>query len=510
MAIIGEIIKKVVELADRHLGNSNPVEAQKEVLEELLSKAEDTSFGKYYDFKRMLSQEDLQATFQATIPYHNYDKIYAEWWHKVYHGQKDITWPGKPDFFAVSSGTTSKKKHIPVTDAMLKSIRAAGIQQIKGAADFNLPAEFFEKEILMFGSSTNLKEVNGHLEGEISGISARQIPFWFEGYYRPGNAISSIDDWDKRVEALAREAPHWDIGSISGIPSWIELMMKKVIAYHQANTIHDIWPNFQVFTSGGVAFEPYKKSFDRLCSRPITVIDTYLTSEGYLATQTRKDTDAMSLITDNSIFFEFVPFKEQYINEDGSLKQDAPAITLNQVEEDVNYVLVISTVSGAWRYVIGDTIIFTDKEKAEIKITGRTKHYLNVVGSQLSVIHMNKAITRLEELFECNIKEFTVAALKEKDEYLHRWYLGIDDEVKAGDKEFAHQLDAILKEHNKNYAVARTKALKSVEVHRIPSVLFQQWTEKTNQKGGQVKVPRVMQAQPFRKWESFISQQMKG
>ncbi|MDZ7777169.1 MAG: GH3 auxin-responsive promoter family protein [Bacteroidales bacterium] len=177
-------------------------------------------------------------------------------------------------------------------------------------------------------------------------------------------------------------------------------MMKKVIAYHQADTIHDIWPNFQVFTSGGVAFEPYKKSFDRLCSRPITVIDTYLTSEGYLATQTRKDTDAMSLITDNGIFFEFVPFKEQYINEDGSLKQDAPAITLDQVEEDVNYVLVISTVAGAWRYVIGDTIIFTDKEKAEIKITGRTKHYLNVVGSRpFSVIHIEQSHYQIRRAF---------------------------------------------------------------------------------------------------------------
>lgn len=507
MAIIGEILKKLVETADKYVVSRNPVEEQKKTLKDLLSKAENTAFGKYYGFKKLLSQENPYAAFKIAIPYHNYDKMYAEWWHKVYKGQKDVTWPGKADYFAVSSGTTSKKKHIPVTEDMLKSIRKAGIQQILGAADFDLPPEFFQKEILMFGSSTDLKKVNNHYEGEISGISARQIPFWFEGFYRPGQAIASINNWDKRVETLAREAPNWDIGSISGIPSWIELMLKMVIEYHKAETIHDIWPNFRVFTSGGVAFEPYQKSFENLCSKPITVIDTYLTSEGYLATQTRKDTDAMALITNNGIFFEFVPFQQQYIKEDGSLTPNAPVFDITEIEENVEYVLVISTVAGAWRYVIGDTIKFTNKEKAEIKITGRTKHYLNVVGSQLSVIQMNKAIKELEEVFDCNIKEFTVAALKEHDKYLHRWYIGVNDELKVNDNDVADKLDAILQKYNKNYNVARTKALKDVQARIIPASLFYKWTEAINQKGGQVKVPRVMNADDFKAWEDFVKRQ---
>lgn len=507
MAIIGEILKKLVETADKYVVSRNPVEEQKKTLKDLLSKAENTAFGKYYGFKKLLSHENPYAAFKIAIPYHNYDKMYAEWWHKVYKGQKDVTWPGKADYFAVSSGTTSKKKHIPVTEDMLKSIRKAGIQQILGAANFDLPPEFFQKEILMFGSSTDLKKVNNHYEGEISGISARQIPFWFEGFYRPGQAIASINNWDERVETLAREAPNWDIGSISGIPSWIELMLKKVIEYHKAETIHDIWPNFRVFTSGGVAFEPYQKSFENLCSKPITVIDTYLTSEGYLATQTRKDTDAMALITNNGIFFEFVPFQQQYIEEDGSVTPNAPVFDITEIEENVEYVLVISTVAGAWRYVIGDTVKFTDKQKAEIKITGRTKHYLNVVGSQLSVIQMNKAIKELEEVFDCNIKEFTVAALKEQDKYLHRWYIGVNDEVKANDKEVADKLDAILQKYNKNYTVARTKALKEVQARVIPVSLFYKWTEAINQKGGQVKVPRVMNAEDFKAWEDFVKRQ---
>lgn len=504
MPVIGKIIKSAVEFADKIFTNSNPQEAQEEVLKYLLSKAKSTAFGKYYQFERLLEKEDVREAFSSEVPYFSYDQILEEWWQKVIDGGVDITWPGKVEYFAVSSGTTSKKKHIPVTEEMILSIRKAGLQQIKGIADFDLPSEFFEKEILMFGSSTNLKEVNGHFEGEISGISASQIPFWFDGFYRPGQEISSIDDWDERVEALAKEAPNWDIGGISGIPSWIELMLKKVIAYHKVENIHDIWPNLQVYTSGGVAFEPYRKSFDKLMAKPITVIDTYLASEGYLATQLRKDTDAMALITDNGIYFEFVPFLPENMCGDGSVKQGVKSLKIEEVEEGVDYVLIISTVSGAWRYMIGDTIAFTDKEKAEIKITGRTKHFLNVVGSQLSVIQMNKALEQLGDELKVDIKEFTVAAVQENGEYLHRWYLGLDGESGYGEEKFAQRLDEILQENNKNYKVARNKALKSIETKLIPAGLFQKWTEETKQKGGQVKIPRVMKEEEFKDWEKYV------
>ncbi len=508
MQVIGEILKRAVVIADKIISNPNPVSAQQKELRNLLSKAENTAFGKYYQFKNISTHEDPRDAFAAAVPYHSYDSMYKEWWHKVVKGGEDITWPGKVKYFALSSGTTSNKKHIPVTDEMLKSIRNAGLQQLKGIADFDLPAEFFEKEILMFGSSTNLKKINDHLEGEISGISASQLPFWFDGYYRPGKDIAAIDDWDQRVEALAKEAPKWDIGSISGIPAWIELMIKKVIEYHKLRHIHEIWPNFMVYTSGGVAFEPYRKSFERITGKPIIVIDTYLASEGYLATQLRKDTDAMALITDNGIYFEFVPFVPENINEDGSIHPDAKALTIEQVKEDTDYILVISTVAGAWRYMIGDTIKFTDKKRAEIKITGRTKHYLNVVGSQLSVIQMNKAMEQLAQQGIADVKEFTVAAVMEEGDYLHRWYLGTDTSTQKDDKEIAQILDNLLKESNKNYKVARSKALKSVEVRMIPAKIFQHWAEETKQKGGQVKVPRVMKEQDFKQWEQYVKKKL--
>ncbi|MBW3467231.1 GH3 family domain-containing protein [Arthrospiribacter ruber] len=504
MALIGEIIKKAVETADRIFTNSDHADAQKEVLKELLSEAKDTSFGLYYEFKKLLENDDPRIAFSEKVPYHSYDQLRERWWQRVIDGASDITWPGRVEYFAVSSGTTSSKKHIPVTDEMIKAIRKGGLQQIKALADFDLPAEFFEKEILMFGSSTNLKEVNGHFEGEISGISASQIPFWFEGVYRPGKEISSIHDWDERVEALAKEAHNWDIGGISGIPSWIELMMKKVIEYHGVDTIHDIWPNFQVYTSGGVAFEPYRKSFEKITGKPIIVIDTYLASEGYVATQIRKETDAMALITDNGIYFEFVPFTPGNMDENGSVKQDVKPLTIEQVEEGVDYVLIISTVSGAWRYMIGDTIAFTDKSRAEIKITGRTKHFLNVVGSHLSVIQMNKAMEDLDEEFGCDIKEFTVSAVEEDGDYYHSWYLGHSGDCAFDEEKVAQKLDGILQENNKNYRVARSKALKGVKVKIVPDAYFQKWTEETKQKGGQVKVPRVMKEKDFKEWEEFI------
>jgi len=303
----------------------------------------------------------------------------------------------------------------------------------------------------------------------------------------------------------SKKAPDWDIGSISGIPSWIELMLKHVIDYHNLNHIHEIWPNFMVLASGGVAFEPYKKSFERITGKPIIVIDTYLTSEGYLATQIRKDTDAMALITDNGIYFEFVPFTDENIDEDGNIRSGVKAMNIEEVEEGVQYVLVISTVAGAWRYMIGDTIEFTDKSRAEIKITGRTKHFLNVVGSQLSVIQMSTAIKELGEEFGMEVKEFTVAALMEKDNYLHRWYLGVEGQAEKDADQLARRLDELLKENNKNYEVARSKALKSVEVKCIPNEIFSLWTEETQQKGGQMKIPRVMKEEDFREWEEYVA-----
>ncbi len=509
MAIVGSLIKGVIALKDALSFEPNHVEAQKKVLKELLKTASNTDFGKKYLFEFIAISDDIQKNFAQEVPYFDYHELHKEWWSRVIDGEENVTWPGNPDYFALSSGTTGKKsKRIPVTDDMIEAIRNAGIKQVEALSNFDLPAEFFEKEIMMLGSSTDLQEKNDHLEGEISGISASNIPFWFEGYYKPGRDIAKIDDWDKRVQRIAEKAKDWDIGALSGIPSWMELMLQKVIEYHNAKTIHDIWPNLQVYTSGGVAFSPYEKSFTNLLEHPITIIDTYLASEGFIAYQERPETDAMKLITDNGIYFEFVPFLPEYINQDGSLKQDAPSITLAEVETDQDYVLLISTVSGAWRYIIGDTIEFTDVARAEIRITGRTKFFLNVVGSQLSVNKMNAALREIEEKFDLEIPEFTLAATRINGEFHHHWYLGTETSVE--NTVLADALDEALKKANKNYKVARSKALKGVKVTTVPSSTFSEWSGAQKKKGGQVKMERVMSEEKFAEWEAFVSENISN
>ncbi|MDP2687710.1 MAG: GH3 auxin-responsive promoter family protein [Aequorivita sp.] len=508
MAILGSIIKTAIDIRDALVSEKPPIESQKEVLKSLLEKAKNTAFGKYYGFSKILEADDTQKSFSENIPYFDYHQMETEWWSKTQEGLEDICWPGKPSYFARSSGTTGKNsKRIPVTDAMVEAIRATGIKQVGALANFDIPSDFYDKEIMMLGSSTNLEEQDQFMEGEISGISASNIPFWFRGYYKPGEEIAQMEDWDEKVETIAKRARDWDIGALSGIPSWIELMLKEVIEYHGAKNIHEIWPNLKVYTSGGVAFQPYEKSFNQLLAHPIIVIDTYLASEGFLAFQNRPETTSMKLVTDNGIYFEFVPFNPEYINEDGSLSQDAPALTLAEVEADVDYVLIISTVSGAWRYLIGDTIAFTDIEKAEIKITGRTKFFLNVVGSQLSVNKMEVALREMEEKFDIKIPEFTLAAIKIDGEFYHHWYLGT--ETKINSEEIANALDESLKEANKNYEVARSKALKGVKVTTINPEIFNEWNAKNKKKGGQVKMEKVMNEKKFAEWEAFVETQIK-
>lgn len=503
MAILGEVIKTAIDISGFISSDPDPVESQKEVLLSLLKTAKHTAFGLKYKFSEILGSEDPLAAFQKNVPIYDYDAIFSEWWHYLLEGHQNITWPGGQQYFALSSGTTSNKKSIPVTDAMLQAIKKAGMQQVASLKNFDLPAGFFEKDILMLGSSTSLIKAEDHEEGEISGISAANIPGWFGKFYKPGPEIAAIADWDEKVRRIAEEAPKWDVGSISGIPSWVELMLKEIISYNHLGNIHEIWPSLQVYTSGGVAFEPYRTSMEKLLAKPLIYIDTYLASEGYLATQKRPDTDSMALIVNNGVFFEFVPFEDENIDEEGRVKQDAPVFTLEQATESKEYVLLISTVSGAWRYMIGDTVIITNKERSEMKISGRTKHYLNVVGEQLSIQKMNAGIQKLDDTFGIEIKEFTAATVFQNDEYILKFVIGTDKEIDP--VRAAQIIDDELCSNNKNYKVARTKALKGVEVEVVPLEKFYNWSKEYKKLGGQAKIPRVMKEDAFNEFRGYVA-----
>lgn len=510
MPIIGKIIKKVVDVSSNFSSDEDAIQAQEHVLEKLLNKAKNTAFGRHYNFDEILDAQHKYAAFVANVPLHGYEKINNEWWNKQLEGKEDITWPGRTEYFAVSAGTTgSTSKKIPVTAEMLNSIRETGVKQALVLPQFDLPEAFYESGVLMLGSSTNLKKSEDHFEGEISGISASNLPFWFKGFYKPEEEIAAIDDWDDRVLNIAKKAPDWDIGALSGIPSWIELMLKKIVSYNNLKTIHDIWPNLSVYTSGGTAFGPYKKSMEKLLERPLIYLDTYLASEGFLAYQKRpNETMAMSLSYDTGIYFEFIPFEDKYFDENGSPLPDAKVLPLQDVDEGREYALIISTVSGAWRYSIGDTVKITDKKRHEIIITGRTKHFMNVVGSQMSVNKMNEALLEMEKEFNISIPEFTMSAVKINDDYIHRWYLGVEEETDISEDSLAKALDETLKNNNKSYLSARQKALTGIEVRIVPKDLFYDWAEKEKKKGGQIKTPRMMKDEQFKNWEDFVSSRL--
>lgn len=495
MSILGNVIKTAIEIKNTLTPEvKDAYETQEEQLRSLLSKAAKTAFGKYYNFEKILESDNPIDQFRQRVPIHDYDLINDEWWQQQQE-QPDITWPGQPKYFALSSGTTGKEsKRIPVTDDMLASFRAVGISQVESLSHFDFPAEFYEKDVLMLSSSANLEKHKDHLEGEISGINTSNLPSWFSGFYKPGIEIASIPDWDERVEAIAQAAPEWDIVALAGIPSWIQMMLEKIIATHQLNNIHELWPNLRVYASGGVAFEPYRESLERLMGRPLIYMDTYLASEGFFGFTARPGTMNMKLALNHGLYYEFIPFDERGFDETGCLLEDPEVHSIEQVVEGQDYALLVSTPSGAWRYMIGDTIKFTDLEKYEMRISGRTKYFLNVVGSQLSEEKINDAVRQLAEKNEVDINEFAVAAIKnDVGEYIHQWVLGTKADL--NEEAAAQQLDEILQELNKNYKVARGKALHGVRLRAVPTEKVYSWLESRKKKGGQIKMPKVMKAE---------------
>ncbi len=509
MAFFGQIVKTLLETKHNLLPQepSDPLAAQEAQLKTLLETAKDTAFGKFYNFSGLLEAEDIRAAYAKTVPLHDYNNMNERWW-KQQRKYPDITWPGKPEYYALSSGTTGKKsKRIPVTNEMLECTQRVGRAQAESLANFDLPAALFEKDILMLTSSADLDEHNGALEGEISGINVSNLPSFMEGFYKPGIEIAKIPDWDTRVQRIAEEAPNWDVAALAGIPSWMVMMLRKVIEVNKLDSIHDIWPNLSVYTTGGVAFEPYRKSFESLLDHPIIIMDTYLASEGFYAFNARPDTMSMQLALDHGLYFEFVPHDADGFDATGAILDKPKVVDYREVIENKDYALIVSSPAGAWRYMIGDTVKFTDKAKMEIVITGRTKYWLNVVGSQLSEEKLNAAIAALNEATGAGVKEFTVGAVPTEDgkDYYHQWVLGIEN-GKLEEATAVKLLDEHLQEVNKNYKVARSKALKGVKVKLAKADELYGFLERKKKKGGQIKFPKVMTAEQLGELMDWLKQ----
>ncbi len=512
MAIIGSLLKRGIRVGSLVASRRkiNPFKQQKRTLAKLVSKARYTEFGEKYRFEEILSSSlfndssGFYEKYKSIVPVYDYNKIYKEWWHRLLDGEKDVTWPGQVKYFALSSGTSeASTKHIPVTNAMSRAMQRASIRQILSLGRYkNLPDKLYEKGFLMLGGSTDLNRKENHYEGDLSGINASQIPFWFKPYYKPGEKIAAEKDWALKLEEITLQAKDWDIGFVVGVPAWIQLLMEKIIDHYKLKNIHEIWPNLLVFGHGGVSFEPYKKGFERLLGKPLIYIDTYLASEGFLAYQPRPSSAGMQLVMDNGIFFEFVPFNDVNFNTEGEIKDNPETLMVNEVEEGKEYALLISTCAGAWRYLIGDTVKFVDKANAEIVITGRTKHYLSLCGEHLSVDNMNKAIDLISNELGITVKEFTVAGVSHGSLFAHHWYIGSDQNVDA--VEIKRLIDAKLSKVNDDYAIERKHALKDIFVTMLPNEAFYGWMETKGKMGGQHKFPRVLKKNLIGDWETFL------
>lgn len=505
MPILGNVIKRTITLRKRmNFHRAEPVRYQLKVLKKLLRFARNTQFGRTYNFEKILQSPDIIQSFQDNVPLFNYKSIYQNWWSKAMDGQEDIFWPGKVKYFALSSGTTEgPSKYIPVTKDMLRAITKASFKQLYSMANFDLPSELYTKAIFTLGSSTDLDRQGDFFAGDMSGISADQaIPFWVQRFFKPGKRIMKKKDWDEKLDEIARNAPNWDIGVLAGIPVWVQIMLERVIEYHKVETIHDIWPNLMVYIHGGVAFEPYRKNFEKLFNQPITYIETYMASEGYFGFRARPETKSIQFILNNGHFYEFVPFDAKNFNEEGELKSAATVLDISEVEENVNYAVLISTVAGAWRYIIGDTVRFTDADRKEFIITGRTKHYLSICGEHLSVDNMNRAIQLVADELNISIPEFTVAGIPHENLFAHRWYIGTVDDVEPS--VLASKLDHHLRTLNDDYATERYNVLKDVQVKVIRPSLFYAYLKSKGKVGDQVKFPRVMKRDRFAEWEEFV------
>jgi hypothetical protein len=510
MALLGNLIARSLEVRKKFkLPVASPYSYQRHTLRQLLERGQYTSFGKHYGFGDILSKEvDFVKAYKTRVPVHTYNEMHERWWHRCQLGEENVTWPGKVKYFALSSGTSeSASKHIPVTNDMLKSTKKVGFKQLYSMTDFNIPPVAFQKGILMLGGTTSLFEKGDYYEGDMSGISAKNMPRWMSNFfYKPGQKISKRPKWEDRIKLIIRKAPQWDVGTVCGVPAWVQIVLEEVIKYHKVKHIHEIWPNLSIYIHGGVSFEPYKESFKKLLGRPIEFIETYMASEGSFGFKARPGDHGIKLVLNAGIFYEFVPFTAENFDEDGNPKQNPTSYLIHEVDEQTEYAVMLSTCAGAWRYYIGDVVRFTDAKEGEIAIVGRTKQFLSLCGEHMSVDNMNKAVDTVSRKMGITIREFAVAGFKYENLFAHRWYIGCDDpNVDAA--QVRAIIDETLCEINDDYAVERTSALKEVFVELLPNDTFYDYMKSIGKDGAMNKFPRVLKNGKLKEWEDFLEKQ---
>ena len=463
----------------------NPIEVQNEVLYNLLSAAQFTEVGKKYDFP---SIKDYNS-FAKRVPIQQYESI-DSLIERSRKGEQNIFWPGKIRWFAKSSGTTNaKSKFIPVSDDAIEDCHMkAGKDMLCMYINNNEETEMFKGKGLRLGGSRAVYEDNETYFGDLSAIIIENLPFWADFSSTPSLKTSLMDEWEAKMDAIISETINEDITSLAGVPSWMLVLLNRVLEVTGKDNLLEVWPNLEVYFHGGVNFNPYREQYKKLIPKStFRYFETYNASEGFFGIQDSNFSNEMLLMLDYGIFYEFIPM-------DKFEGENSEAISIENVELDKNYALVISTNSGLWRYLIGDTIRFTCLKPYRIKITGRTKHFINVFGEELVVENAEDALKVACSKTNAVITDFTVAPIFMNGNKSggHEWVIEFKKQPENSDK-FSIYLDKTLKKINSDYEAKRYKdmTLSPPKIHQAKSGLFYQWLKKNNKLGGQHKVPRM-------------------
>ncbi len=484
-SVVSWILKKRIHQIELFM--KYPIDVQNELFKSLIHTAASTEFGQKHNFSKITKYTD----FQEQVPIQTYEDIkpYVE---RIMKGERNLLWPTEVKWFAKSSGTTSdKSKYIPMTNESLRDCHYnAGRDLLSLFFNNNPNAEIFNGKSLVMGGSHKLQEVNesSYYVGDLSAILMQNMPFLYQIMVTPNLSIALMDEWENKINLMAESTINHNVTSITGVPSWTLVLLHKVLEISGKSNINQVWPNLEVFFHGGVSFKPYKSQFQKLIPSPeMKYMETYNASEGFFGIQNDASKDDMLLMLDYGIFFEFIAVQD--FNE-GKLN----TIPLEGVSIGVNYVMIISSNGGLWRYMIGDTITFTSTSPFKIKITGRTKSFVNAVGEELIIDNSDKAIKTACERSNAEIIDYTVAPLFYDDKNaVHEWVIEFKKKPNNIDY-FTETLDTALKSLNSDYEAKRynNMVLRKPIIHQAQAQTFYKWLRKKGKLGGQHKVPRLM------------------
>lgn len=463
----------------------NPIEAQREVLQELVTAAQYTEFGRKYRFSELFNVR----SFKQAVPIQEYDDV-KPYIQRIMDGEQNVLWNTPVQWFAKSSGTTSdKSKFIPVTEESLTDCHYKAAKDVLTLYyQFNPQSDLLTGKGLVIGGSHNINPLNQEVQyGDLSAVLLQNSPFWGNWIRTPDLSIALMDEWESKIEKLAQSTIRENVTSISGVPTWTLILLRRILEITGKATISEVWPSLELYLHGGVSFTPYREQFMRLLGKPIHYLEMYNASEGFFAAQDKPGEEGMLLFTDHGIFMEFMPIEEYG-------KPEPHTIGLDKVETGKHYALIISTNGGLWRYLVGDTIQFVSLNPFHIKVSGRLKHFINAFGEELIIDNADHAIAAACAVTGAVVNDYTAAPVyfSEQANGAHEWLIEFEKAPESLEA-FVTCLDDSLKKINSDYEAKRHKdmALGRPRVHAVPKGFFTDWLKQKGKLGGQHKVPRL-------------------